>query len=1117
MKSKNIFLKGKLVGFFGIIFVMVSSTIIPLSVHRQEKSNLTNQTFNSDEFSISNSNPDGSFFANSVKPLVPIEFNTYMPLISTKQGPIGFFKDEIRALDWFGSLRWVLDTTSWVADGHTTYVDRNFVNWAYSFNNDVLWVLTNAAENQNQYQRIVSIDGKNGKVIKEINLPNKLTSRFQLYYFIQILNSGDVLIYGQGSSFTPNSVFYSYDPTKDIMSTIGHGISTSFLGTALPTNGGEVRLFNIIPITNNRNIMVFQRFNSKDVSFALVDENFNLVYSNTNNSIPWSSMVPLASKTNSIVRWQPFPDKTFYKLLDGRIVTIIFNQLLIFDNIKIENTQSFIVQMNLPNPVQSFSFDTNENMFLTYRNDSSIHKLTLPIRNSTQQVISFPYYNLLDSSVSGIRDNSSKFVLYNVNGYAGQIMLIKPIERLEPGISAPFNPTQAEIETNKYGLAAAIVNNINVPTNGDSKGLLNTAAAFQFSADFDIDSSILGKKLPSEIIVTDLNLQNDSTFTINKSLNEQGLLLYPTFSKLNINDENGTLTIEVNLDQIPWFTDRLPDNFIPLKITKVFNTIDKISSRISWKNANTNYNFLNTLPSKIDSSDLEMFDPFLIDLSSQRIINDSTQTLIYPRKEYTVTSANDQTGIVSIQCVYTYMPLGVSTESLNARTYTASQNFNIFKSTDTKRFDWLLLGSVIDNNDIKQIPSLKILSESNILPSSINDSDKNQFLLFVNTITSVGYPPSKMNFTLVANDQLGELRITAVLPASYTGTQDETFVQTYIGFNKISDYSFAYKKPSYLNQISGSGTAINNPTPTYEYNKMRPTEVTEWMIYSDFVNYSGYNSLDFEISFRPNNILGELEVIFVLNGKYPLILANNINTFQLENGKYVSKITLSGFLTNEEYEKQYSLVFKDDNDSTINSIKNIEINIILDSIASPEGLVIDGIKYTSLEQLVELFISFKGFKIPTIKASNVSVYLNNSSGILTFELIFLPSETGYDTNLIFSSIFTGFIQGVDKPTSDSFVFKNQNNLDSTLLLKLPSLVKAELIANRLLVKNYFINLLFGQFNSLILNQNAFQLYIDANDVYGSLSITIVFDKTLITNPQTLNTYSIAYTGFQKIS
>ncbi|MEG1150844.1 MAG: hypothetical protein RSD51_01970, partial [Malacoplasma sp.] len=263
--------------------------------------------------------------------------------------------------------------------------------------------------------------------------------------------------------------------------------------------------------------------------------------------------------------------------------------------------------------------------------------------------------------------------------------------------------------------------------------------------------------------------------------------------------------------------------------------------------------------------------------------------------------------------------------------------------------------------------------------------------------------------------------------------------------------------------------------------------------------------------------LGELEIIFTLDSSYPSKLGNDVNTFKLENGKYISKIKLGGFLTQENYYKQFSLKFKDNNDKSLSNVKNIEVNVILNSIKSPGGFTLDGKTYKSLEELVELFISFKGANIPTIKASNISAYANNSNGTLTFELSFLPSETGFTSNLIFSQIFTGFIKGVEKPTSDSFIFKNQDNLEETLLAKLPSQIKNELTTNKLLVKDYFVNFLLGQFTSLITNTSAFNLVIDANDVYGTLSIVIIFEPSLITNKETLTTYSIEYNGFQKVS
>lgn len=1117
IKNKSILLSSSI--FFGIFSLGFSAIATPIILNRSLFSEKSND-FSNDNYTISDVNLDANQFAVDIKPLVPIEFNTYMQLISTKLGPIGVYKNEIRALDWFGALRWSLDTTN-LAPGLTQWVHRAFVNWAYSFSDDVLWILTNSREGLTQ--KIISIDGKSGNILAQIDLGIVLVNNFAVLYFIQVLSNGNIAVYGAGNAWDKKMIIY--DIVSKSVRTMVSTISDAFLNT-LPGIGSK-RLFNLIPITRNRNILVLQTFGTtalEQTSFALVDDNFNLIYNTISDSVKWSKAVHIANGRDN---WQNFPDRTFYTLLDGRVVGFLFKKLLIFDNNKIESQQDFLNIYEMPNAIQSFSFDTNENMFFTYINDPTIWKLTLPAKNSSASYTTSIYYDLGSSSFKEIRDNASKFVLYNVNGYSGQIMLIKPFQRFNPGLAYPVDPnnpnglatpfpSEAEIKTNLYGLSAAIVNNVASPANGDSKGLLNTANAFQFSADFEIDQSVLNAKLPSEILQTDLTTLYDSRFTNNQTVNSSNDLLYPPFTKKDINDETKKLTVEVYLDQTPWFALELPVGFIPLKVSKVFDTRENISSRISWKDANFDYDFKNTLPTKVDQIDLKRFDPFLINLSSQRIINNATQEQIYPSKKYSATVTNDDTGAITIQCLYTYMPLNVSPNSTNEKTFTASKSFNIFKKSDARTFVWLLHGTGNDKNDITLIPNLKFLSESKLLPSSIDPNDSSQFSSFVNTNISTGYPLSKMKFTLVANDAIGELKVTAVLPASYNGTT-ETFVQTYIGFNKISDYSFQYKKPSYLTQISGSGNAINNANPLHKYNLMLPTEIKEEMIYLDFVTFTGYNDLDLNISLFPNNTTGELEIIFKLNSGYPAILGNNINTFKLINGEYVSSIKLSGFLKKVDYDTQYILNFKNNNDSSLNNIKNIEVNVILNSINSSNGLTIDGVTYTSLEQFVELFISFKGNNIPAIKPSNVSAYSNSSSGTLTFELLFLASETGYHSNLIFSSIFTGFIQGVEKPTNDSFIFKNQNNLNSTLLGKLPSAIKAELSANKFLVKDYFVNFLTGQLENLILNSSAFTLTIDANDVYGSLSIVVVFEKSLITNPLTLTTYSASYTGFKTAS
>lgn len=1099
MKTKNKFIPFSIL--FGILSLVFSAIAIPIALDKSLSIQKSND-FSKEDYTISDVNLDANQFALDIKPLVPIEFNTYMPLISTKLGPIGFLKNEIRALDWFGALRWSLDTTNLAPPDHTFWINRAFVNWAYSFSDDILWILTNAKTNFSQ--KIVSIDGKTGLIIDQIDLNNRLPNNFALLYFIQVLTNGNIIVYGPGGSWDKRMTIYDVQTrsVKIVTSTI----SDAFLNTMLGV--GDKRLFNLIPITTNRNILVLQTFGDKskfETSFALVDDQFNLIYNNIDNNVKWSKTVHIA---NGADNWQNFPDKTFYTLLDGRVVGFIFNKLLIFDNDKILNGQDFLTIYDIPNSVQSFSFDTNENMFLTYRNESIIYKLTLPAKNSNASYIVSTYYDLASSPIAGIRDNATKFVLYNVSGYSGQIMLIKPVQRFSPRDDTSI-PSEEEIKKNLYGLSAAIVSNTYIPTDGDSKGLLNTADAFQFSADFEINQNILNSKLPSEIVSTDLTLLHDAKFTTNA--------LYSSFTKKDINDETKKLTIEVYLDQVPWFADDLPLGFIPLKVTKVFDTLNNISSRVSWKNVNSDYDFRNTLPTKIDQIDLKRFDPFLINLSSQRITNNITQEQIFPKKEYKAITPDDNRGTINIECIYTYMPLGVATRVENAKTFSTSQSFNIFKNSDPRSFEWLLNGvSGSDYNNIKLIPNLKFLSESKLLPSSVNGNDSTLFQSVVNTNISAGYPLSKMNFTLIANDVRGELKITAVLPASYNGIS-ETFSQTYIGFNKLNDYFFEYKKPSYLAQVSGSGNAVNNINPSYLYNTMLPSEITEEMIYLDFVNFTGFNDLDLSLNLVPNNITGELEILFKLNKDYPEILANNRNTFSLNNDEYVSSLKLSGFLNQNSFNEQYTLTFKNNNDQSLNTIKNLEINVILNSINSSAGLTIDGINYKSLEELVLLFFSFRGSKIPTIKPSNLSIYSNNGAGSLTFELLFLPSETGLTYNLIFSSIFSGFIKGVEKPTNDSFIFKNQNNLDISLLNKLPSQIKAELLANKLLVQNYFVNFVTGQFTNLLLDNNAFILIIDANDVYGSLSISISFDKTLIINPLTLTTYSIEYIGFQKVN
>ncbi|MEG1313908.1 MAG: hypothetical protein RSD40_06290 [Bacilli bacterium] len=138
-------------------------------------------------------------------------------------------------------------------------------------------------------------------MLKEISLPVTLPNDTSLYYFIQVLNSGNIIVYGEGGPFKDSKKLFICNPsTETTMRQIISSMSNDFIDSAPTTDIDEtkpgnqpvytqVRLFNVIPIIDNRNIMVFQRFHGKvkaNVSFALVDDNFNPIYPSLDTNKP---------------------------------------------------------------------------------------------------------------------------------------------------------------------------------------------------------------------------------------------------------------------------------------------------------------------------------------------------------------------------------------------------------------------------------------------------------------------------------------------------------------------------------------------------------------------------------------------------------------------------------------------------------------------------------------------------------------------------------------------------------------------------------------------------------------------------------------------------------------
>lgn len=1098
-------------GLFALATVPIGATVASTL-----NSNLINEhTISDDSLSVTIDNQDASQFTTNVKPLVPLESISDWPLLTAKTGPIVSYGNKITALDWYGGEIWSLDTTTLLPSGittanMTTFTNRAFINWDLDYVNSKLWFITNTGKDgQPPKQRLIKVNAITGEIELNMSLAYQPANLYRLFYKVSVLQSGKILIYGQGNEYW--WLFDLYDPVTNRITNYN---KQSVVGNMTNWIGGDNRMAAFFPLGNNYNLGLLyhqtsdSRYNSR--YFVLLDDQFNRIVTDT--SSPWYNAVLFADTTTDVALKNARVILQFYKFIDNQRTLFVFGSdiYIFWDKLNPDNSPQFQkFSLNSSEFIDSFTVDTNENLYFKFQNDTKINKITF--NNAAYNTMTYStstYYDLSGSPIQAIVDGATRFKLYNVYRYAGQILLIEAYTRPFPG-RLPPDPTTLGYPC---GLQVGITSNASDPNFGDTKGLLNTADAYRFGPDFTISQSVLDSKLPSEITSNDLTLLNESFLTSNVTSSD-GNLLYPPFTKKDYNDETGSFVIEVNLDQVPWFATTLPVDFIPVRVQKVFNTKDKINSRVSWKNANTDYDFINTLPSKVDAIDLKRFDPFLIDLTSQRVVNNISGEQLYPKKEYVVTSQNDATGEINIECKYTYMPLGVAIEAKNALTYNFTQSFTIFKSSDVPEFNWNAEGSGSSTTStISNIPSLKKFTEANILPSSIKATDQNLLLEFINRNSSKGYPISKMQANIVASDISGTLSITVTLPASYYGDV-KTFTHLYTGLNKLSNYTFAYTLPTGLTNLTPTTASEENTSATINYEKLLPSEITEDQLFSDFVKYNGYNSLDLNTTLIPNDANGTLQIQFELVNNYPTSVAT-INSFNLINGKTISNITIGNFLTTSQYKEQFVISFKNDNDKTLNSIKNLEVNTIMTALNSGTGIIIDGKTYSTKEELVELFISSKGVSIPPIKASNVFLYNDNESGLLTFELLFLENETGLSYPLSFTQTYTGFIQGVAIPTNDVFVFKNQNELVSNLLTKLPSTVALELKNNPTLIKDYFVQNVGGEFVSLISNQVNYTIETFSNDLTGTLGITVTFKN--ITNPQTLKLYSKSYSGFAKV-
>lgn len=1135
--------------------LMTTSVLGNLFDHQKSGNNYSSEK--KEENANSNVSEVSSNQEQRANGLVPFDYNQSIPLLVDDTGPIISQKSKISSLDWFGSTRWTIDLEDpnsmggvrFLPNGITNsnwteYFDSAVVNYALDRNKHELWLLSNSGNNRGvnvPKQRLMQVDVRTGNVLS-VNDISFQGDRNKLYRKIQVLDSGNVIMYSHGDlSFdlynaktkTIETISYSDDLTKSMngdITAMNSLASKTFSFLFSISSGVNIAVFTPEAYRSDQTVGIEK---SGNIYFAYVNDNLEPL---NKSSSTWSTAKYMDSRNNMTNEYfesinkngiatqikyvnyngDSFP-KLSYKLPDGRTLVTIYNKLYIFWPTTNNNEPNFkSYDLNLADssgqryrPIESWTTDTDNNVYAKFAGDTKIQKIKILGTTPDNTTIEMStYYDLSGSQIEEINLNAKNFVLYNVYGYSGQIMLLNPVRVNRGSIVDLSDVSNAEKYKNKnYGLAAAIVDSRQDPGKGDSKGLLNTDKAFTKSSTFNIKQGVLENKLPSEITRNDLDITEGGFLTTNSTIDSStGKPKYKQFVKTNIDDKNKSLKITVNIDQIPWFVNNgvMPNNIPPLTIEKTFYTTNDIESRVSWKNVNLDYDFKNTLPTKVTLDDVKRFDPFSINISSQQTSINGEK---FPQKTYSIENRDDTNGEITIKVKYVYLPLDVDVLQSNLVTQEFTQKYTTFKKDDAKAFNFVSSNGNNDMEDITQIPQLKELSEDNLLPSSFNSSDYDSILKFINTDTSMGYPISKMKFNVVSDDVNGTLKISGKLQDGYYSDEslNKEFSKTYTGLNKIDDYIFQ------LNDVSTN-------FKKYEY---RPSEINEQIIYNYFLYYSGFNSSDIGIELLPNDAEGSLTVKFTLDNSYPKNVIDK-SGFQLNDNKYVKEYIITGFKTTNEYQNQYVVSFKDDNHEDFNTIKKYtpnQIKQLLTSSSNNNELFIGNTKISNEQDFAKNVVDSIGSNLKQFFDENKftqNIYYNDTNGEITVKLSFNDVLGIKNNDFVFIQRFTGFAKGNQVPTDDIFSFKTQSKLfvdNPELKNTLPSELKKNLQGND---KNEeiskYISFLSTNYQNSIRN-GQYTLEVIDDDIFGYLTIKIIFEQNGSFNPNSLLIYTVTYSGF----
>ncbi|MDE5767081.1 MAG: hypothetical protein K2H56_00885 [Malacoplasma sp.] len=1059
----------------------------------------------------------------SISDLVPSQSISQNSNLSTVNGPLTFWGNKITALDWYGSKIWEIDMSDYNTGfngkkgAEATYTGkgvswpRAWFNWDYNRKTNTIWILGFYGGN-NKDQQLIALDAGTGSVIETVGLGDTGS-----VYYVSALASGNVMCFGNAAKAYDGTA-YLYTPSSKQVTKLT-GDSKNNIADLKDEGKTSYRWVfnNLIPVADNINFLEIYSFGgsgttgdgsanfaSFDVYFLMVDDNLNFIGKGN-----WANPKKVASGISGYRNSTIAPQHDYFVLLSGKVATVVYNTVIVIDPSNLGNIISTSFPMSEAKWIQSWTIDANDNLYFKFKEDSKIYKIEKNTLSSTSSASLSPITYL---DLSGITQNSvntfaNNFVIYNVFDYTGQLMMIN--SKLETYITTAAPPD--DNTTTKYGLAIGVTQNINNQAQGDYKGLLNTSESFQKAADFDIISSILNSKLPSEITQNDITTLNNSFFQANSK--------YPSFTISEINDTDGTFKVKVNLYQVPWFASSLPDNSIPKTIEKSFTTTNKIQNKVSWKtlSTSTDYDFLNTLPSNLKVDDVNNLDPFQASFQSQTI-TDAKGNLLYPKKTYSITEQNDTSGTVKISVKYEYIPMGVTYTGANdVLTYNSDYSYEVFKSTEQSAFYFMgQTTKAVDNQDtnidVTKIPQLKLLLEANTLPSSFSNlasqsANNAGFLQFINTSLSKGYPVSKINFNLVPNDSNGTLKITANISSDNSPDKKaHTYLVTYTNLNKQSSYTFKFK-----NNV----TSFDN----IPFNSVLPSSVTEGDVMANLVEYTGFDSNDFNISLSPDDTNGNLTVSFKLSSDYAPVIGNGQHGFT----DYTAYYTFSGFMTTDQYNKKFSVEFVDDSSANLLDFKLKQVQEIYDTLVTKkQPLKIGNNTYSNLSDLIEnLLVKNMGTSVPKGWSNNTNIqttmYIDNSLGIASF-YVKIPQNllNGASSDLNLIANYSGFVQGNADQTDDNLSFVSNNML------------KNYLISQKYFTENELNNLSATQFGDWVkkdnnvkklityytgeyqtkLQNNQFTLTAIINEIQKTVSLTIDFGQ--MTNPKSLSSYSIQY-------